>query len=427
MRQTLDCMKLDLFGSCWLSCLPVWFTRIQPTAFYAVQKFFLTIFVPTCLSQFFLFGFSSFILQSPFHKEFICIFVLVLNLGQKVSLFVLKNINYLFWLAWVYIKQSVHNKNRTWSRFRSFWKKQHAERVKIHRLRSLGLIFCWKSLWCTCGAMTVAGNVFKNRPDKILNHLTPQSYRLAHRWLIFWYGGEVVLKRSWSFVDVFFRWIKRWKVVSIVKKSSAFLFLFILFLVQLTAFLERSVWPLFALKHGWGLGTKLIFDCRCERNGLFGKIWWMGQRLARKRIDFGLSFLLKLQLIIHVWTKDGFIGFDTFGGGIKGVTIAKGPKPDIAISDRIHLINIDGVMMSVICNTVSTVDGGLRDFNVAGINLAEKCLFEFVFVLKGLEDIPLLKLADMILVEFWLDWIVRDMIILKLLGMALHNQMVGDE
>jgi hypothetical protein len=33
----------------------------------------------------------------------------------------------------------------------------------------------------------------------------------------------------------------------------------------------------------------------------------------------------------------------------------------------------------------------------------------------------------MILVEFWLDWIVRDMIILKLLGMALHNQMVGDE
>lgn len=126
----------------------------------------------------------------------------------------------------------------------------------------------------------------------------------------------------------------------------------------------------------------------------------MGQWLVRIRIDFELTFLLKLQLICHVWTKDGFIGFNAFGGGIKGLTIAKGPKPDIAISDRIHLINIDGVMMSVICNTVSTVDGGLREFNVAGVNLAQKCLFEFVFVLKGLEDIPLLKLTDMILVEF---------------------------
>lgn len=178
------------------------------------------------------------------------------------------------------------------------------------------------------------------------------------------------------------------------------MFLFILFLVQLSAFLERSVWPLFGLKHGWGLGKKLTFDCRCERNGLFGRIRWVGQWLIRMCINFELTFLLKLELIIHVRTKDGFIGFDTFGGRIKGVTIAKGPKPDIAISDRIHLINIDGVMMSVICNTVSTVDGGLRDFNVAGVNLAEKCLFEFVFVLKGLEDIPLLKLTDMILAEF---------------------------
>jgi hypothetical protein len=118
------------------------------------------------------------------------------------------------------------------------------------------------------------------------------------------------------------------------------------------------------------------------------------------RINFEITFLLKLELISHVWTKDGFIGFDTFGGGIKGFTIAKGPKPDITVSDRIHLIDIDGVMISVICNTVSTVDGGLMDFNIAGVNLAEKCLFEFVFVLKGLEDIPLLKLTDMIVVKF---------------------------
>jgi hypothetical protein len=117
-------------------------------------------------------------------------------------------------------------------------------------------------------------------------------------------------------------------------------------------------------------------------------------------INFDLTFLRKLELLSDVWTKDGFIGFDTFGGGIKGLTIAKCPKSDITISDRIHLINIDGVMIRVICNTVSTVDGGLMDFDITGVNLAEKCLFKFVFVLKGLEDIPLLKLTDMIVVKF---------------------------
>ncbi len=126
----------------------------------------------------------------------------------------------------------------------------------------------------------------------------------------------------------------------------------------------------------------------------------MRKRLVRMGINFDLTFLRKLELLSDVWTKDGFIGFDTFGGGIKGLTIAKSPKPNITISDRIHLVDIYGMMISVICNTVSTIDGGLMDFNIAGVNLAEKCLFKFVFVLKGLEDIPLLKLTNMIVVEF---------------------------
>ncbi len=57
------------------------------------------------------------------------------------------------------------------------------------------------------------------------------------------------------------------------------------------------------------------------------------------------------------------------------------------------------MMASVICNTVTTFDCRLGNLKIASVNLAQKGLFQFVFEFERLEQVPLLKMTDIVLVE----------------------------